>query len=127
MGTKALISQEETHLISLLRIAATLGVLLIHVNQRLPLPGLLGVDCRIWSRRGKMLFLFDRVSGDEFVAEPEIDKGVLEEADCQDAAHLLLLCAVVCPVSAGLDAERCLVHTQSTFNAAILGTTNSIV
>lgn len=26
MGTKALISQEETHLISLLRIAATLGV-----------------------------------------------------------------------------------------------------
>lgn len=42
MGTKALISQEETHLISLLRIAATLGVLLIHVNQRLPLPGLLG-------------------------------------------------------------------------------------
>ena len=35
MGTKALISQEETHLISLLRIAATLGVLLIHVNQRL--------------------------------------------------------------------------------------------
>lgn len=42
MDTKVLISQEETHLISLLRIVATLGVLLVHINQRLPLPGLLG-------------------------------------------------------------------------------------
>lgn len=42
MNERLTISLQERNMISLLRVIATLGVLLVHVNQRAPLPGILG-------------------------------------------------------------------------------------
>ena len=40
--SKSPYNQDERNTIALLRVMATMGVLTVHINQRLPLPGILG-------------------------------------------------------------------------------------
>ena len=49
------ICEEETNTISFLRIMATLGVLLVHVNGKIPLPGIIGSIAGYGADWSKML------------------------------------------------------------------------
>lgn len=44
-------SKDESNLITLLRLMATMGVLTVHLNQRMPLPGY-GVKLHLMVRTG---------------------------------------------------------------------------
>lgn len=73
------ICEEETNTISFLRIMATLGVLLVHVNGKIPLPGIIGSIAGYGADWSKMLLLFDRLPSDDFMAKKEVCKRLLEK------------------------------------------------
>lgn len=51
-------NQNETNLIALLRVMATIGVLTAHLNQQIPLPGIWGQVASCGADGVKAYFLF---------------------------------------------------------------------